>query len=123
MESTNPKDLREQGEKPLDEQLSPITSGGTTQNEPVQSLDAAAAILGKDLTAPREVSPEENDRVLRKIDLWLLPIMCMVYFIQQLDKSALSYASVFGIQKAADLHGQQYSWLGEQAIDNFPGAR
>ncbi|RDL31822.1 Uncharacterized protein BP5553_09224 [Venustampulla echinocandica] len=58
------------------------------------------------------VSPEDNDRILKKIDLTILPIMLVVYFLQQLDKSSLSYASVFGIIQDANLKGQEYSWLG-----------
>lgn len=55
---------------------------------------------------------EEEKRVLRKIDMRVLPLMLGAYFLQQLDKSALSYTSVFGIQKDAHLVGLQYSWLG-----------
>jgi hypothetical protein len=58
------------------------------------------------------VSEVDNKRLLRKIDLMLLPIMLGVYFLQQLDKSTLSYASVFGLVKDAHLGGQDYSWLG-----------
>ncbi|KAH8800890.1 major facilitator superfamily domain-containing protein [Xylogone sp. PMI_703] len=58
------------------------------------------------------VSPEDDRRILRRIDLTILPILLVVYFLQQLDKSTLSYASVFGIIKDAHLHGQDYSWLG-----------
>lgn len=58
------------------------------------------------------LTPENNKHVLRKIDLRLLPIMLVIYFLQQLDKSTLSYASVFGLQENAHLHGHQYSWLG-----------
>lgn len=58
------------------------------------------------------VSPEDNKRILRKIDLTILPTMLAVYFLQQLDKSTLSYASVFGLVKDAKLKGQDYSWLG-----------
>jgi MFS family permease len=32
--------------------------------------------------------------------------------LQQLDKSTLSYGSVFGLIEDADLKGQEYSWLG-----------
>jgi len=35
-----------------------------------------------------------------------------VYFLQQLDKSSLSYTGVFDIQGETNLHGTQYSWLG-----------
>ncbi len=58
------------------------------------------------------VSEADNKRILRKIDLMVLPIMLGVYFLQQLDKSTLSYASVFGLVEDAHLGGQDYSWLG-----------
>lgn len=37
---------------------------------------------------------EEERAVLRKIDLTILPMMCVVFFLQYLDKQSLSYASV-----------------------------
>lgn len=58
------------------------------------------------------VSETENKRILKRINMVLLPIMLGVYFLQQLDKSTLSYASVFGLVKDANLGGQDYSWLG-----------
>ncbi|TCD62052.1 hypothetical protein EIP91_007528 [Steccherinum ochraceum] len=73
--------------------------------------DAALEIL-VDASTPVQISPEQDRRVLRKIDLWLMPIICMVYFLQQLDKSSLSYASVFDIAGETHLVGSQYSWLG-----------
>ncbi|CAE7089673.1 unnamed protein product [Rhizoctonia solani] len=73
--------------------------------------DAALAILGNS-DAPVEISPEEDAAVLRKVDRWLIPVMLMVYFLQQLDKSSLSYTSVFGIVADTGLVGSQYSWLG-----------
>lgn len=58
------------------------------------------------------LTPEDNARVLRKIDLRLLPIVLCVYFLQALDKTTLAYASVFGLIEDVGLHGLQYSWLG-----------
>ncbi|KAL4810625.1 major facilitator superfamily domain-containing protein [Aspergillus unguis] len=58
------------------------------------------------------LTPENNKRVLRRIDLRLLPILLGIYFLQQLDKSTLSYGSVFGLIEDAHLVGQEYSWLG-----------
>lgn len=60
------------------------------------------------------VTSEENKKVLRKIDLVILPILLSVYFLQSLDKTTLSYASVFGLIQDANLdpNSQQYSWLG-----------
>ena len=58
------------------------------------------------------VTPADNKRLLRKIDLAILPILLFTYCLQSLDKTALSYASVFGILKEAHLVGEDYSWLG-----------
>lgn len=58
------------------------------------------------------LTADNNFKVLRKIDLRLLPLLLGIYFLQQLDKSTLSYASVFGLIEDANLKGQEYSWLG-----------
>lgn len=73
--------------------------------------DKAAQFLkqaGRQIT----VDPSENARVLRRIDLRLLPILLTVYCLQSLDKTSLSYASVFGIIEDTGLRGDQFSWLG-----------
>lgn len=58
------------------------------------------------------VTADENARILRKIDLVILPILLAVYSLQSLDKTSLSYAAVFGLAKDTGLHGEEYSWLG-----------
>jgi len=60
------------------------------------------------------VTPEDNKRILRKIDLTILPILLSVYCLQSLDKTTLSYASVFGLIEDANLNpnSDQFSWLG-----------
>ncbi|KAK4204650.1 major facilitator superfamily domain-containing protein [Triangularia verruculosa] len=55
---------------------------------------------------------EEERHVRRRIDTRILPLLLGAYFFQQLDKSSLSYVSIFGITEDAKLVGQQYSWLG-----------
>ncbi|PGH19080.1 hypothetical protein AJ79_00114 [Helicocarpus griseus UAMH5409] len=60
----------------------------------------------------RSFTFEEEKKVLRRIDWRVLPLILGAYFFQQLDKSSLSYVSIFGIIEDANLVGQQYSWLG-----------
>ncbi|KAF3017883.1 hypothetical protein E8E14_012933 [Neopestalotiopsis sp. 37M] len=55
---------------------------------------------------------EEERQVLKRIDRRILPLILGAYFFQQLDKSALSYTSIFGLTTDANLHGTEYSWLG-----------
>ncbi len=59
-----------------------------------------------------EIDAAEAKRVLRKLDLRLVPILFLIYLLQYLDKNGINYASVYGLQKGTNLHGQDYSWLG-----------
>jgi hypothetical protein len=74
--------------------------------------DKAAQFLKQANQAAIIVTPSDNARVLRKIDLRILPILLFVYCLQSLDKTTLSYASVFGLIDDTHLVGQQFSWLG-----------
>ncbi|GKZ47354.1 hypothetical protein AbraIFM66951_010714 [Aspergillus brasiliensis] len=74
--------------------------------------EKAADFLATVNEEERTFSPEEEKKVLRHIDLRILPLLLGAYFFQQLDKSTLSYVSIFGLVEDAHLHGQQYSWLG-----------
>ncbi|KAK6213140.1 Major facilitator superfamily transporter [Colletotrichum higginsianum IMI 349063] len=90
--------------------------------------DAAAELLGKSGASPEDrvaVTPADDARVLRRIDLVILPLMLFVYFLQGIDKSTLAYASVFGLIRDTGLVGDQYSWLGSvvylaQLVMQFP---
>lgn len=58
------------------------------------------------------VTPEDNKRILRSIDWHILPIVLVIYCLQSLDKTALSYASVFGLVEDLHLKNHEYSWSG-----------
>lgn len=68
-----------------------------------------------------EISEETNRKLLRKIDWHLMPILCIVYGLNYLDKTTISYASIMGIKNPPNadimksgigITGNQYSWLG-----------
>ncbi|KAK2008844.1 major facilitator superfamily transporter [Colletotrichum eremochloae] len=96
--------------------------------QPAHRRDAAAELLGKSGASPEDrvvVTPADNARVLRRIDMVILPLMLFVYFLQGIDKSTLAYASVFGLIQDTNLVGDQYSWLGSvvylaQLVMQFP---
>ncbi|KAF3771126.1 MFS general substrate transporter [Cryphonectria parasitica EP155] len=50
-------------------------------------------------------------RVLRKIDMRLVPLLFITYGLNFMDKTILSSASVFGLQDDTNLQGQDYSWV------------
>lgn len=63
-----------------------------------------------------EADPAEIKRVLRKIDLRIIPILFFTYMLQYLDKNSINFSSVYGLQKGTNLKGQDYSWLGTSAF-------
>lgn len=74
--------------------------------------DKANQILSQAGSERIALTPENNKRVLKKIDLYVLPVVLGIYFLQALDKATLAYGSVFGLVEDANLVGHQYSWLG-----------
>ncbi|ORY57293.1 major facilitator superfamily transporter allantoate [Pseudomassariella vexata] len=58
------------------------------------------------------LTPEEEKKLLRKIDLNLMPLLCIVYGLNYLDKTTVSYASIMGLKTDINLVGQDYSWVG-----------
>ncbi|KAF4552471.1 MFS-type transporter-like protein 5 [Elsinoe fawcettii] len=61
---------------------------------------------------PIEIDAATNKRLLRIIDWHLMPIMCVVYGMNYLDKTTISYASIMGLQEDLRLKGDNYQWLG-----------
>lgn len=59
-----------------------------------------------------EIDPAEEKKLVRKIDLYLLPLVCILYALQFMDKNSLNWASVLGLRTDLHMHGQQYAWAG-----------
>ena len=55
---------------------------------------------------------EEDRRLVRKIDLYMFPLMCVLYAIQFMDKVSTGSAAVMGLRTDLKMHGNQYSWVG-----------
>lgn len=61
---------------------------------------------------PYELDEATNRRLLRKTDLYLCPLMMVVYAIQFMDKSTNSSASIMGLRKDLHMKGNDFSWSG-----------
>ncbi|KAI5962180.1 uncharacterized protein KGF55_003256 [Candida pseudojiufengensis] len=75
---------------------------------------------GQDLYKGDEFDEEEKksySKVLRKVDTRLLPLLCVTYTLQFLDKLSLNYAAAYGLKEDLNLTGNRYSWCA--AIFNF----
>lgn len=60
----------------------------------------------------REVNPEAERALRWKIDLRLMPLLCLTYALQSIDKNTISYAAVFGIREEIGLQRTEFSWIG-----------
>ncbi|KAG6827140.1 hypothetical protein H0H92_013058 [Tricholoma furcatifolium] len=59
-----------------------------------------------------EIDPQEALRVRKKIDRHILPLMCILYWIQYMDKTTLGSSAILGISESTHLSTAQYNWLG-----------
>ncbi|KPI38171.1 putative transporter [Cyphellophora attinorum] len=57
-----------------------------------------------------DIDPAAEQRVLRKIDMRVMPLMFLVFFFQFLDKQTINFASVFGLQQDLNVSGSEFSW-------------
>lgn len=77
-------------------------------------LDPAHADLAykynQQLEYIEDVTPEEYRKLKWKIDFMIIPLISLIYGVQYMDKSAVSFASVSGLLTDIKMHGQQYSW-------------
>ncbi|KAI9657929.1 MAG: hypothetical protein M1821_002586 [Bathelium mastoideum] len=81
---------------------------GTLTEEQIRRGDAALAVIGDERV---EVTDEDNKRIRRKTDLYLLSILIWMYLLQITDKSTLGYSAIFGLETDTHLTGSQYSLI------------
>lgn len=103
--------------KDPEKSIHPIISVKSTIREDVEN-----GAIGLDLyEQAQELSKDEIEseylKIRRKIDRRLLPILCITYTLQFLDKLSLNYASAYSLKEDLGLTGQRYSWVA--AIFNF----
>ncbi|KAH6991399.1 major facilitator superfamily domain-containing protein [Ilyonectria sp. MPI-CAGE-AT-0026] len=53
----------------------------------------------------------EEAAVLKKIDLFVLPLLFVTYILQFLDKTSLGNTAILGVIQDTKLVGQEFSWL------------
>lgn len=100
-------------EASLEDKISPAPdSPAAVTSSPANSADLDDEYHLYKRSDEQDFDHAEAKRVLRKIDIRIIPILILIYMMQYLDKNGINYASVYGLQKGTNLHGQDYSWLG-----------
>ena len=80
-----------------------------TANEDVEKDGSAE--LKESNTAAIRIDPEEEKRVVRKIDLRVMPLVTFLFLLSFLDRSNIGNARIAGMEKDLDLVGNRYDWL------------
>ncbi|QLI74433.1 uncharacterized protein G6M90_00g109050 [Metarhizium brunneum] len=78
--------------------------------EEVDATELKSNHADNDVAATEELTPEENKRLLRRIDLYLLPIMAASYMFQFLGTSAIGFTAILGLREDLHLSGTDFSW-------------
>ncbi|KAH7927986.1 MFS general substrate transporter [Leucogyrophana mollusca] len=95
--------------------MSTESSGAAVKDEKRNGVSVSAnevdtaAQLASSVSAT--LDPDEAIRIRKKIDQHILPMMCVLYWIQYMDKMTLSNSSILGIQKSTNLTTNEYNWL------------
>lgn len=75
--------------------------------------DVGLAVFSRKEDLASAIDPVVERKLIRKIDMFVVPFICVTYLVTYIDKATLGYAAVFGLQTDLHLHGSQYSWLGK----------
>ncbi|WKT43884.1 Major facilitator superfamily [Fusarium oxysporum f. sp. vasinfectum] len=82
----------------------------------LDDADLASKVLQDVAATDLIIDDATAAKLIKKIDRNMMPILCIVYGLNFLDKTTLTYASIMGLSLShADggiqLHGQEYNWL------------
>lgn len=99
----------------LEDAVSVSKAKSVTEGELI-NLDAAEVFLREhnfhdDYLAELLADAPLNKRLVRKIDLVVLPLLAGTYVLQYIDKQAMAYAAVFDLLTGTGITLTQYGWF------------
>ncbi|KAI0439111.1 major facilitator superfamily transporter allantoate [Xylaria telfairii] len=83
-------------------------------NDPDEALKLVTAhrlLISDSVGETIILSAEEQSKLLKKIDYSLMPLLCVVYGLNYLDKTTLSYASIVGFKTDLNIGVSEYNWV------------
>ncbi|KAL8389423.1 hypothetical protein RB595_008831 [Gaeumannomyces hyphopodioides] len=84
----------------------PVPVGQVNQEHPELYMEALARYPNDE-----SIDAADEKRLVRKLDMRLLPLLGICYFFYYVDKTTLSYAAIFGLKDGLGLKGEEYAWL------------
>ncbi|KAF2718066.1 MFS transporter [Polychaeton citri CBS 116435] len=108
--SANPEDVKG---IPLEDHSREVPAASEEKHKPANIAGADAALdLINAISGERQLlDPVANRKLVRKIDWHIMPLICIIYFLQYIDKSAIAYGAATGLLKSTHLVGNQFNWV------------
>ncbi|KAI6782299.1 uncharacterized protein J7T54_008385 [Emericellopsis cladophorae] len=107
-----------------------VASIKPTAVEATHDLDAAEIFLREHNYTTDQIEELLADgprqrRLVRKIDMVVLPLLAVTYVLQYIDKQAMSYAAVFDLFESTNTNQTQYGWMASifylaYLVSNYP---
>lgn len=107
-------------EKVLDTKTSTATKT-TAQVDDIEvgeivAIDEAEEFLRKNDYSHAQIQElvqdvDKGKRLIRKVDLMMMPLLCGTYVLQYVDKQCLAYGAVFDLLSNTHMNTSQYAWL------------
>ncbi|KAK6460691.1 allantoate permease [Scheffersomyces coipomensis] len=93
--------------------LTTIISPHTGKQVKITSdVDEAMKYAIANASSDVHLDPARDRKLLWKIDLFLMPVLCLLYCFQFMDKLSNSYASILGLRTDLNMVGNMYAWTG-----------
>lgn len=67
--------------------------------EDAERGDIGLAVFSKKDELVSAIDPIAARRLVRKIDMFVIPFICVSYLVTYIDKTTIGYAAVFSLQK------------------------
>lgn len=77
------------------------------ENLPTHDEKVVQATLGDYAGAVAKTDPAEI-KLVRKLDLWIMPMLWLMYWLNYLDRNAITLARINGLEKQLGLSSTQY---------------
>ncbi|CAD1808621.1 Allantoate permease [Candida parapsilosis] len=90
--------------------LTVIASPGGKEIEITNNVDVAMKFAIEHKGEAKPLDSATDRKILRKIDMYILPVMCLLYCFQFMDKLSTSYSAILGLREELNMVGDMYSW-------------
>ncbi|KAL1865923.1 hypothetical protein VTK73DRAFT_5007 [Phialemonium thermophilum] len=94
-----------------------MSTDETPSSRSIVAVDAEAKVMAEHSdfalekgseTAPHDMTPEEERKMVRKMDLHIFPILICLYILSFLDRVNIGNARLYHLERDLGLHGNEY---------------